>query len=62
MLRLLGTVLVLVGFALAALDHESWDFVVVTLSTSHGLHVTDFVGSVLLVAGLGLLWHAARPR
>ena len=50
-LRLLGTLLVLVGFALAALDHESWDFVVVTLSTSHGLHVTDFVGSVLLWSG-----------
>ena len=62
MLRLAGTLFVLVGFALSALDHESWDFVLVSLSTSHGIHVSDIAGSALLLIGLALLWLAGSPR
>ncbi|HWE81016.1 MAG TPA: hypothetical protein VG265_05170 [Gaiellaceae bacterium] len=61
MLRLAGALLVLAGFGVSIQDHDSWDVVVITLSRSHGVHVSDLVGSALLLVGLALLWHAARP-
>ncbi|MGL6278014.1 MAG: hypothetical protein ACRC50_00470 [Gaiella sp.] len=65
MLRILGTLLALSGALVLAIDLDRGDVVVLELTASHGVHVSDVLGLVAVLAGVGLLLrdaHAARAR
>jgi uncharacterized membrane protein len=60
MTRWIGAALVLAGALVLAFDLDRGDAVVVDLSASHGVHVSDGLGLILVLAGLVLL--LLRPR
>ena len=61
--RLTGAAFVVLGWVLAVIDlPDSRDPVLVSLSLSHGVHVTDLLGGLLVAAGVALLWRAAAVR
>jgi hypothetical protein len=54
---LLGLALILLGLAVVGLNvRESLDPVVLSLSASHGIHLTDPLGSAIVFAGAWLVW------
>ena len=59
--RLLGAALVAVGCAVLVVDVSSFDAVVLSVSKSHGLHLSDLLGGVAVVLGVAVLW-IAPPR
>jgi hypothetical protein len=53
-----GLGLILLGLAVVGLNiRESLDPVVVTLTGNHGLHLSDFVGSAIALAGAWFVWN-----
>lgn len=61
MTRLLGVLLALGGAIVLAVDLDRGDMVVLTVAASHGLHVSDVLGLVAVLAGVVLLL-LDRPR
>lgn len=59
-MRWLGTLLALVGAIILAVDVDRGDVVVLELTASHGLHVSDGLGLVAILVGVGLLLLASR--
>lgn len=59
-MRWLGTLLALGGAMVLAVDLDRGDVVVLELSASHGLHVSDGLGVVAILAGIALLLIAGR--
>jgi hypothetical protein len=58
---LLGAALVAVGCAVLVVDVSSFDAVVLSVSKSHGLHLSDLLGGAAVVLGVAVLW-IAPPR
>jgi hypothetical protein len=58
--RILGAVAVVVGAFVLGLDAATVDRVIATLPGPgrHGIHVSDVVGSGVLLVGIVLLWRA----
>lgn len=60
--RILGAALVAVGCGILVVDISGVDVVVLSVSRTHGVHLSDVVGAVLVVAGVGVLWIAPARR
>lgn len=58
--RWIGTALVLAGALVLAVDLDHGDTVVVDLTASHGVHLSDALGLVAILVGLVLLLVRAR--
>lgn len=59
--RVLGVVLVAVGCAILVVDVSEFDVVVLSVSKTHGLHLSDLIGGAAVVVGVVALW-TAPPR
>ena len=57
----MGTLAIVTGVVVLGLDVTRFDSVVETLSPSHGLHLSDVVGTALVGFGIALMWFAP-PR
>jgi hypothetical protein len=55
-----GAAVVFFGAVLMAFDPLRWDIVILSLPRHHGIHLTDFVGVVLVMLGVAVLWRAPR--
>jgi uncharacterized protein YjeT (DUF2065 family) len=60
MARWTGAALVLAGAVVLAVDLDHGDTVVVDLTASHGVHLSDALGLIVILVGLGLL--LVQPR
>jgi len=61
--RLLGAALIAFGCAILVIDVDGLDVVVLSLTHSRGLHLSDAVGAAMVVAGIAALWAApSRQR
>jgi hypothetical protein len=58
--RLLGAALVAVGCAILVVDVPRLDVVLLEVTHSHGLHFSDFLGTMVVIAGISVLWVAPR--
>jgi hypothetical protein len=57
MLRYLGTLLVLLGCLLLAVDGTRWDRLILSFGGSgHGLHMSEVLGLGMAVIGVAALW------
>jgi hypothetical protein len=59
--RPLGAVLVVLGCVILIVDVPSIDVVVLSVSHSHGIHLSDLIGGAAIVAGIAARW-TAPPR
>jgi hypothetical protein len=59
-MRWVGALLALGGAMVLAVDLGRGDVVVLELTASHGLHVSDGLGLVAVLAGIALLLKAGR--
>jgi hypothetical protein len=51
-----GVALVLLGLVVIGLNVRGLDDVVVTFSSSHGVHLSDAVGAAMVCIGTWLVW------
>jgi hypothetical protein len=61
MARSLGALLIVVGCVILVVDVTSIDVVVLSVSSSHGIHLSDLIGAAAVLAGIAALW-TAPPR
>jgi hypothetical protein len=61
MRRLLGALLIVVGCVILVVDVTSIDVVVFSVSSSHGIHLSDLIGGTAVLAGIASLWTAPPP-
>jgi hypothetical protein len=61
MRRLAGAVLIVLGCVVLIVDVSSFDVVVFSVSSTHGLHLSDLIGGAAVAAGIAALW-TAPPR
>jgi hypothetical protein len=55
---LVGIALVALGLLVVGLNiREDRDPVVLSLTTNHGLHLSDFVGSAIVFLGVWFVWN-----
>jgi hypothetical protein len=52
----LGTSLVILGFAVLAIDVPYLDVTVLSFTPNHGVDLSDFIGAAALLAGVITLW------
>lgn len=57
-LRLVGAFLVVLGCAIMVIEVPHLDVVVWSLTSGEGLHLSDLIGGVAVVAGILTLWMA----
>ena len=60
MQRSLGALLVVLGCAIMVVQVRAIDTVWLPLTNSHGIHLSDFLGGVVVLAGIAALWTAPR--
>ena len=58
MRRLVGVALILGGCFVLIVEIRIFDKVIASLSWSRGVHVSDLVGLLLVLAGTTLIWRA----
>ena len=58
MQRWFGVLLVILGCAIMVVEMPAIDTVVLTVAHSHGLHLSDVVGGIVVLAGIAVLWTA----
>jgi hypothetical protein len=58
MRRPYGALLIVLGCAILVWDVTSLDAVVLSVSHSHGIHLSDLIGGASVVAGIAVLWTA----
>jgi hypothetical protein len=58
MRRPLGALLIVLGCLILVWDVTSLDIVVLSVSSSHGIHVSDLIGAAFVAAGIAVLWTA----
>jgi hypothetical protein len=61
MQRWFGALLVILGCAIMVVDISAIDRVWLPVTHSHGIHLSDFLGGVVALAGIAALW-TAPPR
>ena len=61
--RVMGAVAIVVGAMVIGFNPNRWDVVILTLPRgSHGIHLTDVFGMMLIMLGIAVLWHSPRWR
>ena len=53
MRRLLGALVIVVGCVILVVDVTSIDVVVFSVSSSHGIHLSDLIRGTAVLAGIG---------
>jgi hypothetical protein len=61
MRRPLGALLIVLGCVILVWDVTSLDTVVLSVSSTHGIHFSDLIGAAFVAAGIAILWTAAKP-
>jgi hypothetical protein len=61
MQRWFGALLVILGSAIMVVDVRAIDTVWLPVTHSRGIHLSDFLGGVVVLAGIAALW-IAPPR
>jgi hypothetical protein len=61
MQRSLGALLIILGCAIMVVQVRTIDAVSLPVTNSHGIHLSDFLGGVVVLAGIAALW-TAPPR
>jgi hypothetical protein len=61
MRRLLGALLIVFGCTILIVDVPFIDEVVLSVSYSRGIHLSDVIGGAAIVGGIATLW-TAPPR
>jgi hypothetical protein len=59
MRRWLSALFIVLGCVILVVDVSSVDVVVWSVSSSHGIHLSDFIGAALVAAGITTLWTAS---
>ena len=60
--RIWAVVAVTIGTALIGFNPDRWDPVLFALPRgSHGIHVRDAAGVLLIALGTGILWRSRKP-
>jgi hypothetical protein len=54
--RWLGASFVILGFAVLVIDVPYLDVTVLTLTSRHGVELTDLIGAAALLVGVLMLW------
>jgi hypothetical protein len=54
--RWLGASFVILGFAVLVIDLPHLDVTVLTLTSGHGVELSDLIGAAALLAGVMTLW------
>jgi hypothetical protein len=54
--RLLGSALILAGCLVLIVEIRSLDNVVATLSWNRGIHLSDVLGLLIVLAGIAVIW------
>jgi hypothetical protein len=62
MRRPVGALLIVLGCVILVVDVTSIDAVVLSVSSSHGIHVSDFIGGTAVLAGIAVLWTAPPSK
>jgi hypothetical protein len=62
MQRLLGALFIVLGCVILVWDVSSLDIVVLSVSSSHGIHLSDVIGAAFVAAGIAILWTAPNRR
>ena len=52
--------LVVLGTAIVGFNPARWDAVIVVLPRSHGVHVHELIGTMLVALGTVILWRSPR--
>jgi hypothetical protein len=55
---LLGAALVVLGCVILIVDLSFDDVVVLSVSSGHGIHLSDLTGGAFVIAGIAALWRA----
>jgi hypothetical protein len=58
MQRWFGALLITLGCAIMVIEMPTIDGVVLTVAHGHGVHLSDFLGGLVVVAGIAALWTA----
>jgi len=61
MQRLLGALLVTLGCGIMVVEVRTIDTAVLPIAHGHGIHLSDFLGGIAVLAGIAALW-TAPPR
>jgi hypothetical protein len=61
MQRWLGVLLVILGCAIMIVELPAIDTPSLAVAHAHGIHLSDFLGGVVVLAGIAALW-TAPPR
>jgi hypothetical protein len=61
MQRWFGALLVILGCAIMVVEVPAIDKVWLPVTPSHGIHLSDFLGGVVVLAGIAVLW-TVPPR
>jgi hypothetical protein len=61
MQRWFGALLVILGCAIMVVEVPAIDTVWLPVTDDHGIHLSDFLGVVVVLAGIAALW-TAPPR
>ena len=61
MQRVFGALLVTLGCAIMVVELRAIDTAVLPVAHGHGIHLSDFLGGIVVLAGIATLW-TAPPR
>jgi drug/metabolite transporter (DMT)-like permease len=61
MQRWFGALLIILGCAIMVVEVPAIDEASLPVTPSHGIHLSDFLGGVVVLVGIAVLW-TAPPR